>query len=163
MENAAKALIMAAGILIGILILSLAVYLFVTFGSTSKELHKQQEEQQLAQFNTQFTSYETKTDNTIYDVITVANLATENNRYYEFTTRPAHEELKRNYYICVTLQGTNIEFNKSTKTQEVIAFYNQKIANELAKVTQAPLPNYSCQVGISEITGRVYNVSFKQI
>ena len=41
MENASKALIMAAGVLIGILILSLAVYLFVSFGNTSRELHKQ--------------------------------------------------------------------------------------------------------------------------
>lgn len=32
MENASKALIMAGGVLIGILILSLAVYLFIDFG-----------------------------------------------------------------------------------------------------------------------------------
>ena len=32
MENASKALIMAGGVLIGVLIISLAVYLFVSFG-----------------------------------------------------------------------------------------------------------------------------------
>ena len=33
MENASKALLMAAGVLIGVLILSLAVYLFENFGT----------------------------------------------------------------------------------------------------------------------------------
>ena len=41
MENASKALLMAGGVLIGILILSLAVYLFITFGAESKEIHAQ--------------------------------------------------------------------------------------------------------------------------
>ena len=39
MENASKALLMAAGVLMGILIISLAVFLFVTFGATSAESH----------------------------------------------------------------------------------------------------------------------------
>ena len=78
MENASKALLMAASVLIGVLILSLAVYLFTSFGSTSAELHKQQDEQRLEQFNTQFSSYEGKEGGiTIYDVVTIANLATE--------------------------------------------------------------------------------------
>ena len=40
MENASKALLMAAEVLIGLLILSLAVYLFADFGSTSAEINK---------------------------------------------------------------------------------------------------------------------------
>ena len=39
MENASKALIMAGGVLIGVLIISLAVYLFVSFGQTSAEIN----------------------------------------------------------------------------------------------------------------------------
>ena len=41
MENASKALIMAASVLIGIMILSLAVYLFATFGASSAQMHEQ--------------------------------------------------------------------------------------------------------------------------
>ena len=77
MENASKALMMAAGILIGVAILSLAVYLFVSFGSASAEIHEQNDANRINEFNTQFTSYVGKEDITIYDVITVANLATE--------------------------------------------------------------------------------------
>ena len=40
MENASNALIIAGGVLIGVLIISLAVYLFVDFGSTSAEINK---------------------------------------------------------------------------------------------------------------------------
>ena len=58
MENASKALIMAAGVLIGVLILSLAVYLFFDFASTSSELHEETRLNQVNEFNAQFTSYE---------------------------------------------------------------------------------------------------------
>ena len=47
MENAVKAMYIAAGVLIGILILTLAVYLFITFGAQSKEIYSKMEEKQL--------------------------------------------------------------------------------------------------------------------
>ena len=103
MENASKALLMAAGVLIGIMVLSLAVYLFVTFGSTSAQMHQQKEQDQLNQFNSQFTSYEGKEDITIYDIVTVANLATENNKYYEFDTMDPSSEETNNNYIWVEI------------------------------------------------------------
>ena len=58
MENASKALIMAAGVLIGMLILSLAVYLYIDFGTSAAQINSQITEQQIAQFNSKFTSYE---------------------------------------------------------------------------------------------------------
>ena len=57
MENASKALLMAGGVLLGILILSLGVYLFTSFGGTSSRIHDNIEENQIAQFNSQFTKY----------------------------------------------------------------------------------------------------------
>ena len=50
MENASKALIMAAGVLIGILVLSLAVFLFMDFGARSSEIYSQVEHNQLTQY-----------------------------------------------------------------------------------------------------------------
>lgn len=82
MENASKALILAAGVLIGVLIISLAVYLFADFGSTSAEINKQNEKQKIVQFNSQFTSYIDK-ELTIYDVVTILGYAQENNIYYK--------------------------------------------------------------------------------
>ena len=169
MENASKALLMAAGVLIGMLVISLAVYLFISFGSTSAEIHKQNEEQQIAQFNSQFVSYEEKRC-TIYDVVTVANLATENNIYYELN-KPT--EGKDNY-ISVEIQGAssaeittvgrgnNIEGN-SDETVDYNKIIQQDIQqmkniidtdNEEKKV----LREYTIEASISPTTQRVYKV-----
>lgn len=83
MENASKALLMAAGVLIGILVLSLAIFLFSNFGTVSSNMRDEIESNQLTQFNSQFTVYAGRDDITIYDIITVANLAKENNNKYE--------------------------------------------------------------------------------
>ncbi len=83
MENASKALIMAGGVLIGILILSLAVYLFIDFGGKAERIHDQITSNQLTQFNAQFNVYETRKDVTIYQIISLVNLAKENNDKYK--------------------------------------------------------------------------------
>ena len=79
MDNASKALMIAAEVLIGMMILSLGVYLFISFGQSTKEIQQKNDEQQLVQFNTQYTVYEHRNDLTIYDIVTVANKAKENN------------------------------------------------------------------------------------
>lgn len=168
MENASKALLMAAGVLIGILILSLAVYLFVSFGSTSAELHKQNEAQQIAQFNSQFTSYEGKEGITIYDVVTVANLATETNIYYEFPKRlNIPITAPKDNYVSVIFNNKPIEkgyeYMGDIDYNELI---NQDIANMQAKEDEndgtqyKALQDYICEVEISPTTQRVYKVTF---
>lgn len=102
MENASKALLMAGGVLIGILIMTLAVFLFADFGTTSAKINEQNAEKQLIQFNSKFTSYEAKNGLTIYDVITVAGYARENNLYYENDNQ---------YKIIVILGTTQIQDN----------------------------------------------------
>lgn len=162
MENASKALIMAAGVLIGILILSLAIYLVASFGGTSAEIHKQNEEQQIEQFNSQFTYYVGKNDNTIYEVVTVANLATENNRYYEFPKR--HQQANgRDTYISVKLNNRDIsQYNgKCIENGNDIRGidYHELISTELSK-QEYDLTQYDCKVTISKTTKRVYLVEF---
>lgn len=161
MENASKALLMAAGVLIGILILSLAVYLFATFGFSSAQMHKQIEADRLNEFNTQFTSYEGKEDITIYDVITVANLAKENNEYYQL-----NESNNNNFYIKVSISEgeQNIE-NKDNRGIENLIKDNTKIENMLDNTDEdgniyKKLPTYKCKVEINSKTGRVYKVMF---
>lgn len=163
MENASKALLMASGVLIGILILSLAVYLFVSFGSTSAEIHKQNEENQLNEFNAQFTSYEGKEGITIYDVITVVNLATENNKKFEFSTR-RYTELSNDYYIHVKFKNDWIEFGKDEESENITKFYNQMISADVNEIkdNNTKLKQYKCTVEINSNTGRVWKVTFKE-
>lgn len=148
MENATKALIMAAGVLMGIVILSLAVYEFTSFGISSKEIHKANEETRLNEFNSQFTKYEGKDDVTIYDVITVANLAKENNSYYEFLPRSLDQNTGKDLYISVILDNNSIENqDQSTYKSKIDSEYNSK---------------YTCVATISNDTGRVYKVRFSK-
>lgn len=84
MENASKALLMAGGVLIGVLVISLAVYLFADFGATSAEINAQNAQKQITAFNSNFTAYQGNKDEiTIYDIVSLATYAKENNIYYD--------------------------------------------------------------------------------
>lgn len=136
MENATNALLMAGGVLIGILILSLAVYLFTTFGGTTAKVNDQNAQVQLTQFNAQFTKYEGITTNTIYDIITVVGLAKENNKYYDNDTR---------YKITVTMPGEPNLMGKESR-EELINGYSDY--------------TYNCEISYDDVTGRVKKVRF---
>ena len=146
MENASKALLMAASVLIGTIILSLAAYLYISFSSSANEMGKQMEEGQLQQFNNRFTSYVDKEDLTIYDVVTVANLARDNNRYYGLSTPEDN-----NYYIqviCKELSNISIE----TKADADLKGYLE--ANDTN--------NYTCSVEYNQNTGRINKITFNK-
>ncbi len=145
MENASKALIMAGGVLVGVLVLSLMVYLFADFGSTSAQINAQNKQNQLAQFNSKFAIYEGKEGLTIYDVITVAGYAKENNKYYEGN---------ESNQIIVYLQ--NKQINDYTQEQ-----YNQLIQTDRNTMTTA-LPQYTCKILSYNSDGRVKEIKFNK-
>ena len=157
MENASNALIMAGGVLIGVLIISLAVYLFVDFGSTSAEINKQTEQQQLVQFNSKFTVYDNKDDLTIYDVITVAGYAQENNIYYGDDDSDA--TFLNNYKIEVKLQTSNRGWTTIDVQGTAIEKYNKMIQDEMKNVTE--LPKYTCEIKYHG-NGRVKTIIFNK-
>lgn len=57
MENASKALIMAAGILIGVIVLSIFAYEFITISNTGEQYGEQIRKRQITEFNSQFEAY----------------------------------------------------------------------------------------------------------
>ena len=159
MENASKALIMAAGVLLGIMIISLAVYLFSNFGGTSSQIHANIEENQIAQFNSQFTQYVGKENVTIHDVVSMAKLATQNNQSYEFMHRNDSEVTGNDRYISVTLGNKSIELGYGAMPNTIEENYNKLISDEVNNISDATgLPKYDVQVEISEVTQRVYKV-----
>ena len=159
MENASKALLMAGGVLLGILILSLAVYLFSNFGGASSRIHDNIEENQTAQFNSQFTKYVGNENVTIHDVITMANLATENNKYYEMPKRGSIASGSDNY-ITVLLDGIQIEYGYGNSQSEITQRYNNLLSAQVDDITatSSELKKYNVQVETSDITKRVYIV-----
>lgn len=159
MENASKALLMAGGVLLGILILSLAVYLFSNFGGASSRIHDNIEENQTAQFNSQFTKYVGNENVTIHDVVTMANLATENNKYYEMPKRGSIASGSDNY-ITVLLDGIQIEYGYGNSQSEITQRYNNLLLTQVDDITatSSELKKYNVQVETSDITKRVYIV-----
>lgn len=115
MENASKALLMAAGVLVGVLLLSLAVYLFTIFGNFGSEMTTQMNEKNLSEFNAQFTKYESYQDENgkwqnlcrAQDVVTIANLAKENNNKYDYTVNDAD---KGDYYVKVIVKNVSSNY-----------------------------------------------------
>lgn len=166
MENASKALLMSAGILIGVVILSLAVFLYTSFSSSTAEMERQIESDQINNFNSKFLAYDGKEELTIYDIYTVANLAEESNKNYQVYGEGLQPG---SLYIAVFIDGdtgktkgyeddTSKKFspNKFLNTETGYAEYKKDSAGK--KVLQ--LKKYKCEVKINNNTGRVNKVIF---
>ena len=96
MENATKALLIAGGVLIAIIIITMFIMMFNRLSNLQNEQEEQQKIEQLADFNAQFEAYNKKA---MYgtDVITLINKVVENNKIYSGNT---------DYQITITLNGT---------------------------------------------------------
>lgn len=95
MENATKALTMAASILIGILIITL---MFILFRSGAKAGHRGDKETEriaIEQFNVNFTKYLGK-DLTVYDVVSISNYVDSCGRTVTIDGRLTAEDIKDN-------------------------------------------------------------------
>lgn len=75
MENAADALVIAGGVLIGIIIISVAVFVFSSAGNFATTVDDSTQETIIATFNEDFEQFVGRTDITVYDIISIINLA----------------------------------------------------------------------------------------
>ena len=143
MENASKALLIAGGVLLSILIISLGVYLFANFGGVTAQIGENVEESQISQFNSQFTTNVGK-------------------KQYGFQKTNHTPPTGDDYYIAVTLQGKGqIEFGTETTNEDYInSYYNENlIIPQVNSINgSVGLTYYDVQVLISDMTQRVYQV-----
>lgn len=166
MENASKALIMVASVLIGIMILSLGGYLFSKFGNTSKQVNQRLEQKQIDEFNAQFTKYEGTTC-TIHDIVTIINLAKSNNKNYytdqEINTFKNSSD-KPPYYITVTINGiTNSGQKQELSESEIVDLIKNNSVTYEADGTTKTI-NFECQaIEINEVSKRVQKITFKKV
>lgn len=127
MENASKALIMAAEILIGVMIISIGVYLFSTMGEYSADTTAQMQEAQINQFNNQFLRfYGTSSTGegqpepircTIHDIIGLANLAKKINAENGYIDEIPTSDPDTTYYIQIDLK-IGVRTYKNIETYE---------------------------------------------
>ena len=152
MENASKALIMAGGVLIGVLILALMVYLFISFGANSKEIYDRIEENQLLQFNANFNIYEGRNNLTIHQVVSVASLAKENNEKYQYRADHQVQVILNNMgsYSSNDFQNTDI-----SKMQELVDLYTT--VDNTGEINKT----FTCTKVEYNNIGRVSSITFK--
>ena len=147
MENASKALLIAAGVMIGVMILSLGVALYASLDSYVQAQHERMEFIEQNSFNTQFIRYSNSNTLKIQDIVTAANLAHQNNINYNATEGDRGNP--SSLYVAVYLGGNPIE---------------NVTDDEIAELLTDNLDNtFRCEsdgLVFSEITGRVYEIYF---
>lgn len=128
MENAQKALIIAATILITIMVIGIFVYVFRAGGDFSASFDKKQLSGQLELYNSRFEVYN-KPDNTIMDLITVCNLAYSVNsdcEYNESSTVKIEIEFDGQKLVIPDTAdlGYKLKKNQIYLNNEIISLFN---------------------------------------
>lgn len=176
MENASKALIMAAEVLVGVMIISIGVYIFNVMGNYSAETAEKIEETRIASFNEQFLKYygTTSTDGstptpikcTIHDIIGLANLANKTNQQNDFAM--PQEKSDNTMYIQIELKAgsktyKNLEAESESKLIEIVK--NNSIINKVEGTeTKAEIKYFKCtEVGFGKNTKLVNYMKFVEI
>ena len=126
------------------------------FHGQARDIQKQNEEQQLTQFNTQFTVYEGREGITIYDILTVINLAKDNN------AKNNEDENKITVNIDTGVANPSSisqceEDTKKTSIENLIVADRESIRMEGEEFKG--LPTYTCKIG-TNAKGRVNNIKF---
>lgn len=83
MENTSKALLISAEVLIGIILASLMVFLYVTMSVWGRGIEENINIKEVYEFNAKFTVYDNREDLTAQDVASIINLAKNYNEKYE--------------------------------------------------------------------------------
>lgn len=167
-ENASNALVMAGGVLLAIMILSLIVVSFKSSADFAKDYEENIEQLNLQAFNNQFEIYNNRSDLTIRDIVTVANLARDMNK-----KNGVENDEKSPYYIKVRIYGETKKLEKSSK-EDLVAYMESHTFKEFNKDNaQADLQKYKCVgisdngmkegIGYSDITKKVNAIIFKKI
>ncbi len=170
MENVSNALLIAATALVAIILLSIGAYLFSQYGSYSKDINDSLIAKQEEEFNAQYTKYDGIETCRAHDVVTIVNLAKENNyKYIDVYLDTNFDSVKSNlkgnwpYYISVSLAGCDTTFNsqnfeRADKTNPSI--YTDFIKKYDIDTTTNNAITFKCKVLSHSDIRRVYKVEF---
>lgn len=151
MENASKALLIAGAMLLLILVLTFSVYLVRRIGGQTSELYSDMEQSKINEFNQKFFNYDgrgTKKDSegnwinplTIQDVVSIINLAKDNNQNSKFPTT-----------VKVKVDGSERQDSTIAQIKEMLANPNNIDAE------------YSCKVEYGENKNLVENITIEKL
>lgn len=129
MENATKALLIAGGVLIAIIILAIGVGLYKIYSNQAKEYNQIISNTEIQKFNSKFIIYVGRENITPQEIVTVVNLAKEYNNevtinikdgYNEKIEISSPEDFIRDYldkqFIC---EAKNCKYDETGKIKEI--------------------------------------------
>lgn len=152
MENATKALYISAGVLMGVMILSLAVMLFSSLQSYVGEYKKQVEFNELNAFNNKYQQYiNTEQKLTIQDIVTAAGTAYEDNSSFNSDPNEWKEISKNSLYIGIFLNGNRIDQSIKENMKSLL----EQNTNKKYKCTASDVKYNSA--------GRIYEMHFSEV
>lgn len=150
MENAAKALTMAAEILIAILILTLAVYAFVFYSDIAITYEKTQIEQEIQKFNSQFTKYIGQDDIRIQEIVTLVHIAQDYNRSIDAQSDKKYDDEKIDVEIKFQHYGLT-----EKEDYELIEFIKDNSDDGSGN-----LKRFKCEAVKYNDEGKIYEICF---
>lgn len=126
MENASKALLMAAEVLLGVLLLTLMASIIYFFTNYQAEIESNQNAKEIYRFNSQFEVYKEKEYLTAQDVLSIYNLAQNYNSKFEneepikvyINNKQITNNVNNNIYLKQILNDTNYP-EKPPKTYKI--------------------------------------------
>ena len=177
MENASKALLIAGGVLIAILVMTLGVYFSRSIADYTSRVYAQLEESKRTEFNQQFFNFTDKLKKvgsnwvadtiTIQDVATLINLAKDSNKYNDLDEMmpPMNPSEDTSLYVTV-LCDTSLENIKAIVLEEnakgftytmnnAEKFSDEMINKIISKEMNETKKEYKCKVSINNNTGYV--------
>lgn len=171
MENASKALLMAGGVLVAILVVSLGIYFSRIVAESIGEIYERMEQRKIAEFNQQFLEYK-DTEVGIQDIVSLINLAKDSNdkNLLSGEEPPIDPKTDTSYYITVNIDilGDTVFDTAIAGKTDIIGKpcvlknserFSEDIINEIiTEKMKNTLEMYNCEVNINSTTGYVNEV-----
>ena len=150
MENASKALIMAAEILIGVILLTLMVFLFRAMANFSDTVNSNIATKNINEFNIGFEQYRVKPGLMVQDIISMGNLAKQYNEQMESIP------------IEVIAYGVEAKYRNVHKLTDELSY--EFIRNYSNNLQTNDIIYFECQkMEYDEETGRINRIEVKKI
>ena len=135
MENAAKALLIAGTVLLAIIMVSIAVYLYSLYSNQADQYSETVSATELQKFNSKFDVYLGRENITAQEIVSVVNLAKEYNNQ-----------------IQIYLGTTRLEFTSSTPEDFIKTNQN----NLFSCIWSTSNPTY-------DINGKIIKLTFRNV
>lgn len=137
MENASKALIIAGGVLIVILVLTLFAYINTKMGSGTHNLYSRLEDHDITEFNQKFLNYDGNKNLKIQDVVTLINTANNANKNNNIGAQVSVLVNNASYLDKSTDELNELLMNNADKTYTCNVTVTGKIVSKV-EITENP-------------------------